>query len=94
VRLTLSQTLKSQDISVIPREFVKLRTAFLNFPNKFGGSCRYASCTLAGDGEEKNMGTPQIKETLLSALLSVLSIAIFSYVSKGVADATPNRRLD
>lgn len=45
-------------------------------------------------GEEKNMGTPQIKKTLLSALPSLLSIAIFSYVSKGVADATPNRRLD
>jgi len=72
---------------------VELRIAFLNFANKFGSSCWYIRCTSAGNGEEKNMETPQNRKWLPSALLLLLAIAIFSVSAQAQFPPTPNGSL-
>jgi len=72
---------------------VELRIAFLNFANKFGSSCWYPRCTSAGNGEEKNMETPQNRKWLPSALLLLLAIAIFSVSAQAQFPPTPNGSL-
>ena len=59
------------------------RSALANFPKKFAGSRWYNRCTSMGEGEDKEMSTPQIQKILRAALLSLLSIVLLS----GIADA-------
>jgi len=57
---------------------VELRNRALNFPHKIATFRWNVRCTLTGEGEDKKMKTPRIKSTFVAALLSLLSIVIFS----------------
>src|SRR6478672_5635522 len=69
-----------QMISVIPRGLVKSRTTIFNFAQRIGRLRWNTCCTLRGKGEDKAM-TPRQNQTFVAALLSLLSIVIFSGIT-------------
>src|SRR4030095_4724958 len=72
--------------SVIPRCLVKSRTTILNFARRIASLRWNTCCTLGRRSEDKEM-TPAQNHKLVAALLSLLSIVIFS----GTTSAQPAR---
>ena len=62
---------------------MELRSTLANFPKKFAGSRWYNCCTSMGEGEDKEMSTPQIQKILQAALLPLLSIVLLSGIADG-----------
>src|SRR4030095_12170237 len=67
-------------ISVILRCLVKSRTTILNFAQEIGSLRWNTCCNLRRRSEDKEM-TPAQNHTFVAALLSLLSIAIFSGIT-------------
>jgi len=59
---------------------VKSRTTIFNFAQRIGSGRWNTGCTLGGEGEDKEM-TPRQNHILVAALLSLLSIVIFSGIT-------------